>query len=72
MYVGCVKCNNLLNTHKPELIHCNANLSNIIMISGMGSLCAAPIIARQDVKTTQTSFVVATTNKNNDNNNNNI
>ena len=25
---GCIKCKNLLNTHKTELVHCNLNLLN--------------------------------------------
>ena len=26
--LGCIKCNNLLNTHNTELVHCNSDLSN--------------------------------------------
>ena len=41
IYIGCIKRNDLLNTHKAELIHCDSNLFNLLnLISGIGvSLC---------------------------------
>ena len=38
-YIGLIKCNNLLNTHKTELIsHCNLPLTNLSNLTSGGGL----------------------------------
>ena len=42
--LGCIKCNNLRNTHKTELVHCNLKLSYSIKIDlwGWGGFVWSP------------------------------